>query len=544
MKEKIINKLKNKKLLITLGMMLLVLGIGSTIAYFTSTDIFPNIFNTATCNMQSIEKFESPNNWTPGTTTEKKVTIKSDCEACMNVRVSYTEKWEDKDGNSLPLIKDGKRLAIINFDNTEDWEKKGNYYYYKNNLNKTEETSSFIKSVTFNPEVTLNTTCREEGNQRICENGNGVYGGAKYTLTIKIETMQCEGKEDLWKTGMLMEHNNDATKTFGKNIARSSFESITTVDSKTVPSNAIDSWDASAGQNGTVIAWYLDEDNDDKYELYIGQDGGVIANTNSSFAFSYFSNITSIDLSKLNTSNATNMRGIFAVCSSLPTIDVGNFDTSNVTNMRSMFSGCTNLTTINGLNNWDTSKVTTMRAMFQRCTSLTSIDVSNFDTSNVTDMSYMFTSCINLEEIDLSNWSTPKLTNMGSMFCMWNDDGSPRLDSKLKRIKLSNKFDTSKVTNMYALFANNTLIEDYSFLQYIDTSSVTDIKQMFQHNRNLNGTFTIKSNPTSYQYAFAGAATNPGTNFVVNYSSATTNIDAIIATKSSNSNVVKGSQID
>ena len=47
-----------------------------------------------------------------------------------------------------------------------------------------------------------------------------------------------------------------------------------------------------------------------------------------------------------------------------------------------------------------------------------------------------------------------------------------------------------------------------------------------------------------YSSAFYNAATDSNALITVNYSSAVTNIDDIIATKSSNSNVVKGVQLD
>ena len=76
-----------------------------------------------------------------------------------------------------------------------------------------------------------------------------------------------------------------------------------------------------------------------------------------------------------------------------------------------------------------------------------------------------------------------------------------------------------------------------------DTSSVTNMSQMFRNCRNASGTIQILGNPTSYSSAFSDAATGSGAQITVNYGSGTTNIDAIIATKSTNSNVVKGSQV-
>lgn len=76
----------------------------------------------------------------------------------------------------------------------------------------------------------------------------------------------------------------------------------------------------------------------------------------------------------------------------------------------------------------------------------------------------------------------------------------------------------------------------------------TNISSMFEDCYMAKATLNIYSNPASgssgYNSAFSGAATKSGAQITVNYSSATTNIDNIVATKSSTSNVVKGSQLD
>ena len=99
-----------------------------------------------------------------------------------------------------------------------------------------------------------------------------------------------------------------------------------------------------------------------------------------------------------NTSNVTNMRGMFTLCSNLTSLDVSNFDTSNVTNTSSMFSSCSGLTSLD-LSNFNTSNVTDMRYMFHDCKSLTSLDLSGWDTSKVTNMDGMFENCTSLKTI-------------------------------------------------------------------------------------------------------------------------------------------------
>ncbi|WP_276414706.1 MucBP domain-containing protein, partial [Lactococcus garvieae] len=76
-------------------------------------------------------------------------------------------------------------------------------------------------------------------------------------------------------------------------------------------------------------------------------------------------------------------------CSALTTLDLSKFDTSNVTSMNYMFYGCSALTTLD-LSKFDTSNVTSMNYMFNGCSALTTLDLSKFDTSKVTTMNYMF----------------------------------------------------------------------------------------------------------------------------------------------------------
>ena len=54
----------------------------------------------------------------------------------------------------------------------------------------------------------------------------------------------------------------------------------------------------------------------------------------------------------------------------------------------------------------------------------------------------------------------------------------------------------------------------------------------------------MNANVTDYAQMFSNAATDPNAKIIVNYTSATSSlVDSMIATKSSNSNVVKGNQI-
>ncbi len=85
-------------------------------------------------------------------------------------------------------------------------------------------------------------------------------------------------------------------------------------------------------------------------------------------------------------------------------------NTSEVTNMAGMFADCSKLTSLY-LNHFNTSKVTKMLSMFSNCSRLTSLDLSSFNTSKVTVMNFMFYDCNKLRTIYVGNrWSTDAVT--------------------------------------------------------------------------------------------------------------------------------------
>ena len=118
-------------------------------------------------------------------------------------------------------------------------------------------------------------------------------------------------------------------------------------------------------------------------------DPGVIAPQDSSNLFINFNNVKEfVGLSNLDTSQVTNMSGMFDGCG-VKELDLSGWNTSNVTNMRYMFPQCLNLEKIN-VKNWDTSNVEDMSGMFFTCPKLHKLDLSNFETPNLKKSSLMF----------------------------------------------------------------------------------------------------------------------------------------------------------
>lgn len=202
-KEKMEKKNK-KKILMVLGISILTV-LGGTIAYFTTSTDITNFFKVGLYQHEIVEEFVSPENWTPGTTTNRTVEITNQGSISMAVRASYTEKWTSANGTDLPLKDDDSNIAsIINF-NTGWTKDVDGYYYYgsKANMTKVETnqtTSSFISGVTFNENIksTLTKTTSADGQTiTYTSSGNG-YDDATYTLTIKLDTIQYDQAQNVW----------------------------------------------------------------------------------------------------------------------------------------------------------------------------------------------------------------------------------------------------------------------------------------------------------------------------------------------------------
>ena len=287
-----------------------------------------------------------------------------------------------------------------------------------------------------------------------------------------------EGTGAIYKENVIQNETttpSSSTSTFlNTEVLRNQIESITIEKTNVVPNDAKYSKDISSKQDGSVMLWYTDKDNNSLYEISIGsENGSVEANTNGSGMFAYLDNVSTLDLSGLDTSNMTSMRFMFYKSTSLKKIDVSGFDTSKVVNMEYMFNGCNNLESLN-LSNFNTSNVTSMYWMFGNVEKVNKLDLSGFNTSKVTNMTGMFRYCNNLVYLDLSSFNTSKVTNMSGMFLGCQT---------LKNLDLSS-FNTSNVTNMGHMFQECTNLKELN-LSSFNTSNVTDVSCMFMNCKSL-----------------------------------------------------------
>ena len=475
--------LKKYKLYIIIGVSILILSVGGTLAYYIWSSNTNAIVNTEVCTPTVTFAGGSTVNGVDivpvltkeeGTTKDIEVKKNSTCnrDVTMNLYLELTTFPTELSDSSFKyeLYKNSETMAIVsgNFANKE----QGNTITLLSNqiLNTSKDTYTLYIYI--------------DGNV----DNPGTMAGKDFLFKL-----WGAGEGAIYKENVITTSDNPTggtSKFFNTEVMREEIQSLTIAEDNTVPDTpGVVSKDISQNKDGTVMLWYTpkevassDGSTKTMYDMWIGGENGVLqTGTNASGMFAYLTNIEKLDLSKLDTSYITNMSKMFYMSSGLKSIDLSNFNTSNVTNMNGMFWGCSSLTSLD-LKTFDTSKVTDMNNMFAECINITELDLSNFDTSNVEYMgnpyaySYggMFRNCKSLKKLDLSSFNTSKVKQMGNMF-----NGCKSLTS----IDLSS-FDTSNVVAMSSLFDGCSSLTNLN-LSNFNTSKVTNMEWMFQGCTNL-----------------------------------------------------------
>ena len=460
-----------KELLLSIGLVLIlvlmIVGISYAAFKFTGLGTKPNTITTGAITMEYEESTNiiSMTGALPTTDATGKVrltageyfdfTIKSNIQG--NANINWEIAAEDITASSAKKM-DGKniKLYLTKLDSTgaETQVMAPKVYNATTSANTKTGRPSGVMSLatgTMSASETTNYRLRMYVDESYNPQGDG--GGLSFSVKINAygkvkeaptgSKMKAYGTQADFDEGFFIPPTTD----FHTDDYQSKITSITTKKDNIVPETAVESWDISEAGDGSVMA-YVENDGTGAgtYKLTIGGKGGIIANESMIGYFAGFSEMTSIDLSALDTSKVTDIGGMFENCRGLTSLDVSNFDTSQVTNMSGMFAGCNKLTSLDvsnfdtsqvtdmsgmfsdefgglmnieeiNISNFDTSKVTNMGGMFYNCNKLTSLDVSNFDTSKVTDMSFMFSGCSSLTSLDVSKFDTSKVTNMRQMLC-------------------------------------------------------------------------------------------------------------------------------
>ena len=146
-------------------------------------------------------------------------------------------------------------------------------------------------------------------------------------------------------------------------------------------------YDLNRGTNST--GWYLDGTNQNVTKVVFNSSFAAALPTTTYGWFYGMQNLQTIQgIEYLNTSEVTNMIGMFGSCSSLTSLDLSSFNTSKVTNMNVMFADDINLRTIYVGDGWSTEAVTYSSLMFANCISLVGGKGTTWSDYNPTDKTY------------------------------------------------------------------------------------------------------------------------------------------------------------
>ena len=168
--------------------------------------------------------------------------------------------------------------------------------------------------------------------------------------------------------------------------------------------------------------------------------------TDMSYMFENCGSLTSLDLSGLNIGLNINKNGnkddpitmkeMFRGCSKLKSLILPDkIDTSQFTDMTGMFYGCSDLVSVSypssdnsedpasqkvDLTKFNTSSLQYMAYLFSRCSSITDLDLSSFDTGNVTLMDDAFSECSNLTALNIANFNMARVEHYVSLSNLLN----------------------------------------------------------------------------------------------------------------------------
>lgn len=132
-------KLNRKKgiLLLAAAMLILVCGVGSTLAYLaTQTGQVQNTFEPAYVRSSVIEE-----DWKDGDLVKSNVTIKNTGNVSAYIRAAIVVTWKDAAGNTMPQAP-GTGDYTLNIGS--DWTKVGDYYYYDKSVAANDSTTKLI----------------------------------------------------------------------------------------------------------------------------------------------------------------------------------------------------------------------------------------------------------------------------------------------------------------------------------------------------------------------------------------------------------------
>lgn len=399
--------MKKRTLIAVLALLGVSAAIGTTVAFLSDSVNFNNDFHLAEGETEFVETFKSPDNWKSCDTTQKELVITNKSDVPVVARFKMEEYWKRNGStstdhtNEISPTYQGHKVAVINFQNQNDWEQKGEWYVYKNVLQKNQSTSSLLASVTFNCDVNMAGAMSYSQDGKSATTGVNDYANAHFHLNITAQTIQSGNQDSAW-TVSTFAPGSYASK-LGYDKARAAKTLAKSTSAPDANQTTIDV--TETGSDKPIVMWL---DGDTMY--WYSEANEVYLPANSQQLFMGWTALESVPgLASVNTSKATNMRQIFDRDEKFSDPSgLASWDVSKVTDFSYAF--CYHVfTSLNAFQNWDVSSATAINSMFTIHATHTSYltDVSplaNWVVSNVTTMEYFMTGHPNIDATVLENW--------------------------------------------------------------------------------------------------------------------------------------------
>ena len=216
--------------------------------------------------------------------------------------------------------------------------------------------------------------------------------------------------------------------------------------------------------------------------------------------FTEFANLTEIKgIQYLNTSEVSDMSGMFEGCKALKSLDLSSFNTENVTSMSSMFSYSSALKTILVGSGWNVNEETFSDDMFSGCEMLTGGNGTTYQ-ADKTDKTYAvidgkdgkdgyLTSLDQVKPYAVFDSQTGTLTfyddkqlRAGAM-PLNEGDADPewiRYASIITTVEFTESFQYARPKTCYFWFPGCSNLTEIKGIQHLNTSEVTDMSYMFR----------------------------------------------------------------
>ena len=244
--------------------------------------------------------------------------------------------------------------------------------------------------------------------------------------------------------------------------------------------------------------------------------------TNMKYMFWHCSSLTSVDVSGFNTSNVTTFGSMFSGCSNLTTITgYTNFNTSNVTDMSYMFYNCSKLSSLD-ISKFDLSKLTSSGEMMSGCSALKTLSIPSTASKLASDACTGIGSTSSPCTLVYPSGFTPEKQATGSGWYQWKSgyfkdevpepyalfygstltfyydkNKSSRFGAKyslntgsnnpewrgkaydITKVEFDSSFANARPTSCFRWFCDMNDLTTIQGITYLNTSSVTNMQEMF-----------------------------------------------------------------